>query len=579
MTEYLPPLRDIEFTLNEIAGIEALGACAAFSEFDIELYRAILEEAGRVTASVIAPTNREGDEAGCVFDNGAVRTPPGFKAAYDQFAEGGWIGLSLDPAFGGQGLPHMISVAVSEMMCAANTSLSLYPGLTRGVFQAIWRHGSEELKSAYLEPLASGRFTGTMCLSEPQAGSDIGATRAKAMPREDGTYRLEGSKIWITGGEHDLTEQVIHLVLARLPDAPAGTRGLSLFLVPKLLMSADGTPGQRNSVSCAGIEHKMGINGSATCVLNFDGATAYLVGEENRGMHNMFTVMNYERFEIGLQGLGLAENATQNAIRYARERVQSGPIIDHPDVRRMLFTMKAYTEGMRMMAYWIARAFDEAEYGSQEVAQAAQDRVDLMIPVAKALFSDLGVEVASLGVQVYGGVGYVREYGMEQNIRDARIGPIYEGTNGIQALDLVGRKLSLHEGRLWKNHVAEIEAFLSENQGRGDIDFIVTPLRSALQAMHAATAFLTAAWTDDPIAARAGASDYLRGFGLVTMGYLWARAARLAAEKPDAFNQAKLATAEFFAGRLLLGPAEAAFRAARAGGGAAFVLSGEAISA
>lgn len=568
MLKFTPPLRDIEFALTAGANVESLLSYEAFREFDLDLFRAVIEEAGKVVAGKITHSNRKGDEVGCSLENGVVRTPPGFKEAYEEWTQGGWVGLALNPDHGGQGLPHTIGVAVSEMLCAGNTAFSLYPGLTRGVAHALDVCADSDLKARYLPRLVSGEWCGTMCLSEPQAGSDVGANKTRAVRNPDGSYRLDGMKIWITGGEHDLTEQIVHLVLARVPDAPEGTRGLSLFLVPKFLVNGDGTLGNRNGVSCSTIEHKMGINGSATCALTFDGATGYLVGEVNRGMTNMFTIMNYERFEIGLQGLGISEISTQNAIHYAKERVQFGPIVQHPDVRRMLFTMKAYTEGMRFLSYMVAADMDRAAHESDQAARGgAQDRVDLMIPVVKALFTDLAVEISSLGVQIYGGVGYVREYGMEQNIRDARIGPIYEGTNGIQALDLVGRKLTLHDGRLWKSYLDEIDGFLNEAGADDAAAPILAALGKVMPGFRKATSWMVEK-SRSPAAA-AGATDYLRGFGLVSLGYAWARAAVAAAAKPagDPFWAAKLATARFYAERLLVGPASAAFEAGMAGEG------------
>lgn len=591
MTGYVAPLRDMDFVLEEIVGIDRIKSVERFKDLDSDLFRAVLEEAAKLIENTVSPTNREGDEVGCVFRDGRVMTPPGFKEAYAAYVQGGWVGLALDTEYGGQGLPHLLGVAVSEMLCGANTAFSLYPALSRAVFRALYKHGSKELKDLILPRLGSGQWCGTMCMSEPQAGSDVGAIRTKAMRQEDGSYRLEGSKVWISGGEHDLTEQIIHLVLARVPGAPEGTRGLSLFVVPKRLVNSDGSLGAPNAIGCGGIERKMGINGSATCSMNLDGAAGHLIGEENCGIQNMFTVMNYGRLEIALQGLGIAERATQNAIRYARERRQGPPlvasagqkggqqpIISHPDVRRMLFTMKAYTEGMRMLGYWVGHNIDVAEHhANPEARTAAQDVVDLMIPVCKALFTDLGVEIANLGVQVFGGVGYMRDYGMEQNVRDARTGPIYEGTNGIQALDLVRRKLRLHDGRLQQAFFAGIKALIAEQEGNSDLTFIVCPLKAAAEKLEAATDWMVRRGEESPEDVAAGACEYSRAFGLVASGHMWAKAARLALAKPDdPFCKGKLATARFYAERLLLPPVEASLRAAMAGG-ESFVALDEAL--
>lgn len=566
MTDYAAPRDDMTFVLRNVVGIGDVLGLPAYADFDFALIEIVIDEAAKLIEKTIAPTNRTGDEVGCVYANGTVTTPPGFRAAYEAWVDGGWPGLSLPAAFGGQGLPHAAGVAVSEMLCAANTAFSLYPVLTRGVIQALEKFGDDALKSVYLPPLAAGKWCGTMCLSEPQAGSDVGATRTRAIPQPDGSHRLEGSKIWITGGEHDLTEQIVHLVLARLPGAPEGTRGLTLFLVPKFLVGADRALGRRNAVRCERIEDKMGINGSATCVLAFDNAEAYRVGAENGGMAAMFAVMNYERFEVGLQGLGLAERATQQALRYATERRQGVPItlpkgqrsepipiIDHPDVRRMVTIMQAYTEGMRVLAYDMAKAFDmAAHHPDPAVREGAQDRVDLLIPVCKALFTDLGVEIANLGIQVMGGVGYVREYGMEQILRDARIGAIYEGTNGIQALDLVRRKLTLHGGRLWRVYFADIRRDLAGRPAESDLIPIEDALGAALAALERATERMADAALNRPLDAAAGAADFLRAFGLVALGHGWARAARAASVQDDAgLRTGKIRLARFYAGRML----------------------------
>ncbi len=415
----------------------------------------ILEEAAKVAEEVLLPINASGDEAGCVLENGVVRTPKGFKEAYDTFRLGGWTALSADPRYGGQGLPESLNKLVEEMSCSANLAFGLYPGLTHGAYQAIADHARDELKDAYLPKMVDGTWSGTMCLTEAHCGTDLGMLRTRAVPEADGSYRVSGSKIFISAGEHDLTENIIHLVLARLPDAPPGTRGISLFLVPKFIPTTDGRPGARNGVVCTALEHKMGIKASSTCQLTFEDATGWLIGEPNKGLACMFTMMNSERLSVGIQGLGAAETSYQSAVAYARERIQgrslsgakasdkaADPIIVHPDVRRMLLTIRAYAEGCRALGGWVARELDELERSDDpDVRKRAEDFTALMTPIVKALFTDLGFEATNIGMQVYGGHGYIRANGMEQLVRDARISMIYEGTNGVQALDLVGRKL------------------------------------------------------------------------------------------------------------------------------------------
>lgn len=569
MTDYVTPLRDMDFVLTELLNLDGIQDIDGFDEVSNDLIVPVLDEAAKLIQKTIAPLNRSGDEEGCRYDEGKVFTPAGFKEAYQTYAESGWISLAQDPEYGGQGLPYVLSVPVSEMLCSANTALSLYPGISRGVYEAIHLNASDELKQRYLPSLSSGLWTGTMCISEPQAGTDIGAIRTKVSKQEDGSYRVTGNKTWITGGEHDLTEQIVHLVLARTEDAPEGVRGLSLFVVPKFKVTDDGTLAEANNVNCAGIEHKMGINASATCVLNFEDSQGYLVGELHAGIKYMFTVMNFERFEISLQGMGIAEHATQNAIGYAKERLQGYSfdknkdntkpvaIIQHPDIKRQLMTMKAYTEGMRMLAYDTALNFDKSmNHQDAEQKQFAQDLVDLMIPVCKSLFTDLGVEISSMALQVFGGNGYTREYGMEQNMRDARIGSIYEGTNAVQALDLVRRKLTMNNGRLPANFFAEVKCFLSEIKDNESLSFIHPPLSSILVRLEQATLWLQENNKTNADGVALGASEYLRAFGLVTLGYWWAKAAHVACTKDDVFSKAKMETARFYAQRLLVSPVE-----------------------
>jgi alkylation response protein AidB-like acyl-CoA dehydrogenase len=570
MTTYSAPLRDMRFVLHELLDVGQLAALPGYEEATPDLIDAVLEEGAKLAENVLFPLNRPGDEAGCSFENGVVRTPQGFKDAYDQFAQAGWIGLAADPAFGGQGLPAVVKVAVDEMVCSANLSFGTYPGLSGGAYKAIEHHADEALKALYLPRLVDGSWSGTMCLTEPQCGTDLGLIRTRAEPRDDGSCAISGTKIFISAGEHDLTENIVHLVLARLPDAPAGIKGISLFLVPKFL-PRDGAPGPRNGVRCGGLEHKMGIKASATCVMNFDGATGWLIGEPHRGMRAMFTMMNEARLEVGVQGLGVAETAYQSAVAYARERLQgralsgakqpdqpADPILVHPDVRRMLLTMRAFSEGARAMAYWIGMTVDRARRDPEpEARKAAEDLVALMTPILKAYFTDQGSACANLGVQVMGGHGYIREWGMEQLVRDARITQLYEGANGIQALDLVGRKLPAHFGRLLRSFFHPVMAFVERHQTDAELAEFVLPLAKAFARLQHITLHVAQQGMRDPNEAGAASSDYLRLFALVAMAYLWARMAEIARRRlaegtgERAFYQAKLDTARFFMAKVL----------------------------
>ncbi len=571
MQVYQAPIRDMQFVLHELHDSATLSALPGLEEVSPELIDSILEEAGKFAANVLLPINASGDEEGCTYENGIVRTPAGFKQAYRQFCEAGWSAIAAVPEFGGQGLPESVNKQVEEMISATNTSFGLYPGLTHGAYQAILDHGSEELKQTYLHKMVDGTWAGTMCLTEAHCGTDLGMLRTKAAPQPDGSYRLTGNKIFISAGEHDLTDNIIHLVLARLPDAPAGIKGISLFLVPKFLPNAQGEAGARNDVACTSIEHKMGIKASATCQISFDEATGWLVGEPNRGMKAMFTMMNSERLSVGIQGLGAAEASYQGAVFYAKDRIQgrsltgakspgqqADPIIVHPDVRRMLMTIRAYTEGCRALGGWVARQLDEAHRSPDPAARRdAEDFTALMTPLVKALFSDLGFEMTSLGMQVYGGHGYIRDHGMEQYVRDARISMIYEGTNGVQAMDLVGRKLPAHMGRSLRSFFHPVAAFIEANKDHAQLGPMVKALERAFGALQLATAHVGAAGLRDPEEIGAAAADYLRLFGLVALGFMWARSAQVAVRKlPTAngdarFYQAKLTTAQFYMERLL----------------------------
>ncbi|MCE7764088.1 acyl-CoA dehydrogenase [Pseudomonas putida] len=564
MTTYSAPLRDMRFLLHDVFNAPALWARlpALAERIDADTADAILEEAAKVTGQLIAPLSRNGDEQGARFDAGQVTTPDGFRQAWQTYREGGWVGLGGNPAFGGMGMPKMLGVLFEEMLYAADCSFSLYSALSAGSCLAIDAHASETLKATYLPPLYEGRWAGTMCLTEPHAGTDLGLIRSRAEPQADGSYRISGSKIFITGGEQDLTENIIHLVLAKLPDAPAGAKGISLFLVPKYRVEADGRLGARNAAHCGSIEHKMGIKASATCVMNFDDAEGYLVGEPNKGLAAMFTMMNYERLSIGIQGIGCAEASYQSAARYANERLQSraatgpqaqdkaaDPIIHHGDVRRMLLTMRTLTEGGRAFAAYVGQQLDLARYAEDAgEREHAQRLVALLTPVAKAFFTDNGLESCVLGQQVYGGHGYIREWGQEQRVRDVRIAQIYEGTNGIQALDLLGRKVLGDGGQALASFAAEVRAFSV------DAPLHREALQASLARLEATSAWLRARSGEDANLVSAVAVEYLQLFGLTAYAYMWARMAAAALarrEEDDAFHGAKLACAAFFFERVL----------------------------
>ncbi|WP_315290575.1 acyl-CoA dehydrogenase C-terminal domain-containing protein [Ectopseudomonas oleovorans] len=567
MADYQAPLRDMRFVLNEVFEVSKLWAeLPALAEVvDAETASAILEEAGKVTAGSIAPLNRSGDEEGCSWDNGAVKTPAGFPEAYRTYAEGGWVGVGGSPEFGGMGMPKVIGAQVEEMVNSANLSFGLYPMLTAGACLSILNHASEELKAQYLPNMCAGVWAGSMCLTEPHAGTDLGIIRTKAEPQADGSYKISGTKIFITGGEHDLTENIIHLVLAKLPDAPAGPKGISLFLVPKVMVNADGSLGEKNALGCGSIEHKMGIKASATCVMNFDGATGYLVGEVNKGLNAMFTMMNYERLGVGIQGLALGERSYQSAIEYARERIQSraptgpvakdkaaDPIIVHPDVRRMLLTMKALNEGGRAFSSYVAMQLDTAKYSEdKDTAKRADELVALLTPVAKAFLTDMALETTVHGQQIFGGHGFIREWGQEQLVRDCRITQIYEGTNGIQSLDLMGRKIVGSGGSFYKHLADEIKAFVASADA--NLDEFTKPLVAAVQNLDELTAWVLDRAKGNPNEIGAASVEYLHVFGYTAYAYMWALMARaaLGKEDQDDFYASKLGTARFYFARLL----------------------------
>lgn len=574
MTDYAAPLAEMRFVLDELAGLEEIAGLPGYQDATPDLADAVLTEAGRLAAEVWSPLNAVGDREGSILENGVVRTPSGFREAYAQFVEGGWGSLPFDPDYGGQGLPWALATAAQEMWTSANLSLSLAPMLTQGAVELLQSHGSPEQKAAYLPKMISCEWPGTMNLTEPQAGSDVGALKTRAV--KDGKhYLITGQKIFITWGEHDCADNIVHMVLARTPDAPASTRGISLFIVPKFLPNPDGTPGQRNDLRCVSLEEKLGIHASPTAVMAYGdsgGATGFLVGEENRGMEYMFTMMNNARLGVGVQGLGVAERAYQHALAFARERVQSRAIgstdpapvtiIHHPDVRRMLMTMKALNEAMRALAYTAAAALDHAKKHPDESARAkAEARFGLLTPIVKAWLTDGGCEVASLGVQIHGGMGYIEETGAAQYYRDARITPIYEGTNGIQALDLLSRKLLRDEGAAARDLIAEMKATCAALKASGNAESaaLASSLSESVTVLSATTDWMLKAGSSNLEQAAAGASPYLRLFGTVIGGWLLARGAaaaqrRLAADSgaPDrGFLEAKIKTARFYADNIL----------------------------
>ena len=565
MPDYTPPIEDMKYLLNEIFHVDDLLAkLPAYSEVNSELIASILEEAGRFCAEVIRPLNLSGDGEGSRLENGVVRTPKGFREAYKAFADAGWPSLSAEPEYEGQGLPRVLQILVDEMLSAANLSFGLFPGLTRGATEAIAQHANEDLKKTYLPKMVSGVWTGAMALTEAQAGTDLGLLKARAEPCPDGSYAVTGSKIFISSGDHDLSENIIHLVLARLPGAPAGTRGISLFLVPKILVKPDGSLGQRNHVNVGSLEHKMGIHAQPTCVMNYDGAQGWLVGEPNRGLNAMFMMMNAERLFVGVQGLGLADASYQTAAAYAKERLQgraadSGngpvPIISHPDVRRMLLTMTSFVEAARALTIWTALEMDkEQHHPDAKKREIAAGQVALLTPVIKAALTDFGFESAVLGQQVLGGHGYIREWGQEQFVRDARIAQIYEGTNGVQAADLVTRKLTMTDGQLPKHFFSLIEESLKEAAAQKGAEEFTGPLHTALDTLKKITARLSDGEIANPIEQGAAATDYLRLFALVAFGWMWLRMAVNALEQGPAatpLHQRKISIARFFFARIL----------------------------
>lgn len=570
MSKLKLPLRDIEFALFELSHFEEHYAeyCPSL---DRDLTKALLTESARFCEDVLAPLSATGDSEGCRLVDGNVITPKGFKAAYKQFCDAGWPSLARSAEFGGQGLPQSLGIVVNELSAIANYPWTMYPGLSQGAMHTIESHGSDQQKQTYLPALISGEWTGTMCLTEAHCGTDLGLLKTKATPLGDGRYAITGTKIFISSGDHDLADNIVHIVLARLPDAPAGTKGISLFIVPKMTINADGSLGERNNVSCGSLEHKMGIHGNATCLLNFDGAVGTLLGEANRGLNLMFTFMNLARLGAAVQGVAHAEFGFQASLNYTRDRLQgrslsgvknpegaADPIIAHPDVRRMLMTQKALSEGMRMMAYFAAKRVDIAQHGATpEKRQMAQDMLSVITPIAKGFITELSFESSSLAVQCFGGHGYIKEWGVEQNLRDCRIASLYEGTTGVQALDLLGRKILLSDGKLMDGFTKCIQHFCQSSVEVPELSPYVESLTRLHTEWLVLTAHIGARAQHNPDEVGAASVDYLMYCGYIFMGYLWARAAKTALEalaigsQEQDFYRAKLATARFYFERIL----------------------------
>ena len=568
MPIYSAPVKDIKFILQNVLKIHD-SDIPGYGELDNEYLNAILEEASKISSEVLAPLNAIGDKHGCSFENGIVYTPPGFKEAFNQLKDGGWTGIDCDIKFGGQGLPYLISIAVGEMFASANMALGMYHGLTHGAYSAIYSHGSEEQKEKYLPNLVNCKWTGTMNLTEPHCGTDLGMMRTKASRKPDGTFQISGQKIFISAGDHDLAENIIHLVLAKIPNGPDGVKGISLFIVPKFLVNEDGSLGERNQVSVGKIEQKMGIHGNATCVMNYDEATGYLVGEEHKGMRAMFTMMNEARLGVGLQGLSQAELAYQNALAYAKDRLQgrditgvknpdelADPIIVHPDVRRNLMDQKCFSEGSRALILWGASIIDKANRNTDNEAEGL---IGLLTPVIKGFLTDKGFDMTIQAQQIYGGHGYIEEWGMSQFARDARIAMIYEGANGIQALDLVGRKLPQNQGKNMMAFFTILKTYLTENQNKSDkFDKIfIEPMKSATDDLEGAVLYFMDKGIKNPNEALAGSYDFMHLFGYVCLGLMWCKIAQASHEAinlssdHDDFHQSKISTGQYFMERQL----------------------------
>ncbi|SMX24644.1 acyl-CoA dehydrogenase C-terminal domain-containing protein [Boseongicola aestuarii] len=567
MPTFTPPVKDIQFLLHEVLKVSESDT-PGYDELEADFTGAVLEEAGKIAANVLQPLNTVGDEEGCTLENGVVRTPKGFKEAFATLAEGGWMGLDCDPEYGGQGMPHLLNTATGEMFSSANMAFQMYVGLTHGAASALHEHGSDEQKATYLPKLYSGEWTGTMNLTEPHCGTDLGLIRTKAEPQDDGSYKISGQKIWISGGENDLGKNIVHLVLAKIPNGPDGVKGISLFVVPKFLVNEDGSLGDRNAVTCGGLESKMGIHGNSTCVMNYDGATGWLVGEMHKGMRAMFTMMNEARLSVALQGYAQAEVAYQNALGFARDRLQgrdvtgtknpngtADPIIVHPDVRRNLLDQKSIAEGGRALVYWGATMIDRSQRADDKDAEAM---ISLLIPVMKGFLTDKGFEATVLAQQTLGGSGFTKEWGMEQFVRDARIAMIYEGTNGIQSLDLVGRKLGQDGGKAIMAFFEMVKSFIKENDGNDTLKAqFLDPLKAASKDLQTAAMYFMSDGLKNPNNALAGSYDFMHLFGHVATGLMWAQMAKAAQDAlangatDTAFYTAKIETGRFYMARQL----------------------------
>jgi len=568
MPAYTAPVRDMQFLLNDVMNVQSANI-PGYDELDPDFLTAILNECGKINADVLAPLNAIGDTQGCTLENGVVRTPDGFKDAFEQVKEGGWTGIDCDPEFGGQGLPYLIGTAVGEMFASSNMAFGMYQGLTHGAYSAIHAHGSQEQKETYLPNMVSCDWTGTMNLTEPHCGTDLGLMRTKAEPQADGTFKITGQKIFISAGEHDMSDNIIHLVLAKIPGGPAGVKGISLFIVPKFLVNPDGSLGERNTLSVGKIEEKMGIHGNATCVMNYDGATGYLLGQEHKGMRAMFTMMNEARLGVGLQGLAQAEIAYQNALAYAKDRLQgrdvtgvknpdgpADPLIVHPDIRRNLMDQKSFVEAGRALIFWAAQLIDQHHRNTDAQADGL---VSLLIPVIKGFLTDRGFDMTVQAQQIYGGHGYIEEWGMSQFARDARIAMIYEGANGVQALDLVGRKLATDGGKHVMAFFEIVKSFIAENKDM-DEEFqaqFLAPLKQASKDLQAATMYFMEAGMKNPNDALAGSYDYMHLFGHTALGFMWARMAKVAktalqnGTDDAAFYETKVTTGHYYMAKQL----------------------------
>ncbi|MEO3682184.1 acyl-CoA dehydrogenase C-terminal domain-containing protein [Shewanella vesiculosa] len=571
MPEYKAPIRDVKFVMQELLGCEGHYEHLGYQDATIDMVDAIINEAAKLTEEVVAPLNQIGDQQGCTWKDGAVTTPDGFKEAYAQYVEGGWPTLSQSEEFGGQGLPHSLNISIAELFSSANHSFAMYPGLSHGALATIEAHGTESQKQQFMPKLVEGKWTGTMCLTEPHCGTDLGMLSTKAERQDDGSYSLTGTKIFISAGEHDLSDNIVHIVIARIPGAPEGNKGISLFIVPKFNVNIDGTISDRNGVNCGSIEHKMGINGNATCVINFDGATGHLIGEPNRGLKCMFTFMNAARIGVASEGVAAAEASFQGALAYAKDRLQmrsisgvknpngpADPIIVHPDVRRMLLTQKSIAEGGRALISYLAQLVDIGHAEKDEAIKAdAETKLALLTPIAKAFLTELGFECTSLGVQVFGGHGFIKEWGMEQLMRDTKISCIYEGTTGIQALDLLARKIIGSQGEVLKPFSQDVTAFCQQNMDNPAMAEFIKPIMIYAKEWHELTVLIGAKAMKNPDEIGGASVDYLMYAGYVTLAFFWAKMAKVAQDKlatdtsETAFYEAKIKTAQFYMQRML----------------------------